>query len=192
MATNPTRMRVLDAAARLFVDHGYAGVSMDQVRQAAGVSNGSLYHHFPTKPELADTLYVDTLRDFHAALLAPIAHDASAEAGVKSLVRALVDWVVKHPSRALLLHMLKRDGDVTDASEGIRTANAKAFGALKTWIRHMADAGEMRALPFHLWMAVVFAPAMSLTRRWAKESRPSVTTKERRALEHAAWQSVAP
>jgi AcrR family transcriptional regulator len=192
MVTNPSRIRVLDAAARLFVDHGYVGVSMDQVRQAAGVSNGSLYHHFPTKSELADTLYVDTLRDFHSALLAPIAREVSAEVGIKNLVRAHVNWVVKHPDHAVLLHKLKRDGDVTDASEGIRAANAKAFGTLKAWIRHKTEAGEMRELPFYLWMAVVFAPAMSLTRRWVMESRPSVTAKERTALEYAAWQAVAP
>src|SRR6202040_2197025 len=114
----------------------------------------------------------DTLRDFHAALLAPIGRDVNAEEGVKGLVRAHVNWVVKHPDRALLLHKLKRDGDVTDASEGIRAANAKAFGTLKAWVRRKTEPGEMRALPFHLWMAVVFAPAMSLTRRWLKEPRP--------------------
>ena len=87
MVTDPTRIGVLDAEARLFVDHGYAGVSMDQLRQAAGVSNGSLYHYLPTKPELADTLYVDTLRDFHAALLAPFGRDVNAEAGIDVRLR---------------------------------------------------------------------------------------------------------
>jgi AcrR family transcriptional regulator len=183
---------VLDAAARMFLEHGYVGASMDQVRQAAGVSNGSLYHHFPTKAQLADALYVDTLHDFHASLLAAIVRDVDAEAGVKGLVRAHVGWVVKHPDRASLLHKLKRDGYVTDASEGINAANAQAFAALKAWVDRKTEAGQMRALPFHLWMAVVFAPAMSLTGRWVKEPRPSVAPKVRAALEHAAWKAVEP
>jgi AcrR family transcriptional regulator len=188
----PTRAKVLDAATRVFLENGYVGASMDQVRQAAGVSNGSLYHHFPTKARLADALYVDTLCDFHASLLAPIAREVSAEAGVKGLVRAHINWVVKHPDRASLLHKLKRDGDVTDTSEGISAANAQAFGTLKAWILHKTEAGEMREMPLHLWMAVVFAPAMSLTGRWVKEPRSAVTPKVRAALEHAAWQAVAP
>ena len=61
-----TRSRLLDAAATVFLAHGYAAASMDMVRQAAGVSNGSLYHHFPSKALLADALYAHTLRDFHA------------------------------------------------------------------------------------------------------------------------------
>jgi len=35
---------------RLFTLDGYAGSSMEQVRRAAGVSNGGLYHHFLPGP----------------------------------------------------------------------------------------------------------------------------------------------
>src|SRR5512139_1478160 len=131
MDPTPTRDKLLDAAAAVFLEHGYSKASMDQVRQAAGVSNGSLYHHFPTKAELADALYVQTLHDFHGALLAAIKGDADAEAGVKGMVRAYIGWVVRHPDRAALLHKLRREGDITDASAGISAANAEAFGALK-------------------------------------------------------------
>jgi len=192
MEATPTRDRLLDAAAAVFLERGYSGASMDQVRQAAGVSNGSLYHHFPTKAELADALYVQTLHDFHGALLAAVKGSGDAEAGIKALVRAYVNWVVKHPDRAALLHKLKREGDVTDASSGISAANAEAFGALRAWTEAQSAAGNMRELPFHLWMALVFSPAMSLTARWVKDARPSVPPKVRTALEHAAWMAVAP
>jgi AcrR family transcriptional regulator len=39
-------------AARLFVQKGYAAVTMNEVCTAAKVSKGSLYHHFPSKDEL--------------------------------------------------------------------------------------------------------------------------------------------
>lgn len=186
-----TRDKVLEAAAQVFLAHG-AGASMDQVRQAAGVSNGSLYHHFPTKAQLADALYVDTLHDFHSALLAPLARGGGTQACVKGLVRAQVNWVLRNPGRAALLHRLKRAGDVTDASEGISTANAHAFGALRDWVESRIAAGEMRDMPFHIWMAVVFAPSMSLTARWLKAPSPAVPARDRAALEHAAWMAVAP
>ena len=192
MDATSTRDRLLDAAAAVFLEHGYSTASMDQVRQAAGVSNGSLYHHFPTKAELADALYVQTLHDFHGALLAAIKGDVDAETGVKGMVRAYVSWVVRHPDRAALLHKLKREGDVTDASAGVSAANAEAFRALQSWTEAQRAAGHLRDLPFHLWMALVFSPAMSLTARWVKDARPSVPPKVRAALEHAAWMAVAP
>ena len=192
MDTASTRDKVLAAAADLFLAQGFAKASMEQVRQAAGVSNGSLYHHFPTKAELADALYVEMLHDFHAALLAAIHGSVAAEAGVKGLVRAYVAWVLKHPDRAALLHKLKREGDVTNASAGIAAANAEVFGALQAWVDAQRAEGRMRDLPFHLWMALVFSPSWTLTARWAQDAAPSVPPKVRAALEHAAWMAVAP
>jgi AcrR family transcriptional regulator len=188
----PTRDKVLEAAAQVFLEHGYAGASMEQVRQSAGVSNGSLYHHFPTKAQLADALYVDLLHDFHAALLAPIADDVDAETGVRGMLRAYVQWMVKNPGRTTLLHKLKRDGGVTDASEGVSAANAHALGALRAWVIRKGESGEMRQLSFDLWFALVFGPVAALTKQWVKQPTIAVPPKTRAALEHAAWMAVAP
>ena len=187
----PTRDRLLEAATKVFLAQGFTAASMDMVRQEAGVSNGSLYHHFPTKALLADALYAHTLRGFHAALAVPIAGKASAQAGVKGLLRAYVQWVLQHPEQARLLHALRRGGGVTDGAE-ISAANEHAYGALKGWMEQRMEAGEMRTMPFHLWMALVFSPAMSLTQRWAGQPSPTVAPKVRAALEHAAWMAVAP
>ena len=187
-STNPstTRTRLLDAAAQVFLVHGLVAASMDQVRQAAGVSNGSLYHHFPTKALLADALYAHTLRGFHAALLAPITARATTPSGVKGLIRAYIQWVEAHPDRARLLDELRAAGSTERDA-----ANAEGFGALAAWIARRVEAGDMRNLPFPVWMALVFSPAMALTRHWVAQPNPTVPTKVRAALEHAAWMAVA-
>jgi AcrR family transcriptional regulator len=182
---------LLDAAVAVFLAQGFATASMDQVRQLAGVSNGSLYHHFPTKEKLVDALYAYTLRDFHLALLAAIPARVSAQAGVKGLIRAYIQWVVTHPERAQLLHKLRRSGDMTDAGSERNTVNAEAFAALAAWMQARVDAGEMRAMPFAVWMALVFSPAMSLTQQWVGQDKPAVPPKVRAALEHGAWMAVA-
>ena len=43
---------ILEAAKQLFVQHGFAGVSMDQIAAAAGVSKLTLYSHFGDKENL--------------------------------------------------------------------------------------------------------------------------------------------
>lgn len=47
-----TRHRVLRVAAALFRSRGYAGVSMRAIAQDAGMTAGSLYHHFASKEEI--------------------------------------------------------------------------------------------------------------------------------------------
>lgn len=193
MATSEsTAHRVLEAASGVFLTHGYAAASMEQVRAAAGVSNGSLYHHFPTKAQLADALLAHTLRDFHGALIAVLRPRASAQACVKGLVRAYIDWVVAHPTGARLLHELRRQGELPDAASAWQQANAEAFQALRQWVAAREAAGEVRALPLAVWIAVVFAPAMALTPQWVAQPLPAVPARLRTALEHAAWMAVAP
>jgi AcrR family transcriptional regulator len=58
VSTVSTRGRLLDAALRLFAEHGYAGVTVGQIEEAAGLRprRGSLYNHFPSKEALLTAL----------------------------------------------------------------------------------------------------------------------------------------
>lgn len=189
MDPTSTRSRLLDAAAQVFLEHGFGPASMDLVRQAAGVSNGSLYHHFPTKAQLADALYAWTLRDFHAAVLVPISGRASAQSGVKGMIRAYLRWVEENPDGARLLQELKRG--ISPGGE-IAAANSDGFGALRDWVAARVQAGELREMPLAVFMALVFAPAISMTAYWASQPGKPIAPKVRQALEHAAWMAVAP
>ena len=53
---SPKRQLVLDAAAALFMAHGYGAVSMDAVARAAGVSKATLYAYFSSKDQLFATI----------------------------------------------------------------------------------------------------------------------------------------
>lgn len=55
----PGRRGVLDAAAELFVTHGYEGTSLRTIAAAAGIKAGSIYHHFDSK----EALFLAVLRD---------------------------------------------------------------------------------------------------------------------------------
>jgi AcrR family transcriptional regulator len=51
-----TRERVVAIATRLFAERGYEGTSVEAVLQEAGISRGSLYHHFASKEALFDAV----------------------------------------------------------------------------------------------------------------------------------------
>lgn len=44
-----TRQRILDAAAHVFADHGYAAGTTNRIAERAHMSIGSLYQYFPNK-----------------------------------------------------------------------------------------------------------------------------------------------
>ena len=55
------RDEILDAAAELFTDLGYANTSTRRIADAVGVRQASLYHHFATKDDILDALLAGTV-----------------------------------------------------------------------------------------------------------------------------------
>jgi AcrR family transcriptional regulator len=82
------KTKVERAAVDLFAANGFDGVSIAEIAAAAGVSQGALYRHYPSKEELAWALFstayirtgeeLDRIRtgeaEFEAAVTAMIAH----------------------------------------------------------------------------------------------------------------------
>lgn len=70
-----TRQRILDAAARIFRERGYAATTLADIAEAAGLRTASLYYYFGSKEELVEevlrigtTLVFDAVREAVAAL----------------------------------------------------------------------------------------------------------------------------
>ena len=59
--------QILEAALQLFSKHGYRGTSIREIAEAAGLSTGNVYHHFPDKEALFRTL----LDQYWAAIDSP-------------------------------------------------------------------------------------------------------------------------
>jgi len=57
--------QILDAAAEVFLEHGVGGATMQLIAERAGASVGSLYHFFPSKDAVLESLgarYADRVR----------------------------------------------------------------------------------------------------------------------------------
>lgn len=52
-----TRLKILDAAERMFFEHGVTQTSLEQIAEAAGVTRGAIYWHFSNKVDLFRALH---------------------------------------------------------------------------------------------------------------------------------------
>lgn len=50
------RQQIIQAALDLFLQHGYYGTKTSQISRRAGISEGLLFHYFPTKENLLEEL----------------------------------------------------------------------------------------------------------------------------------------
>lgn len=63
-----TRAALLDAAAELFVEHGYQGASVERIALRAGFTRGAFYSNFASKEELFAALLQDRVYALYAEM----------------------------------------------------------------------------------------------------------------------------
>src|SRR3989440_3450092 len=82
--TSPdTKTRILDAAERLFVEHGFEATSLRSLTSAAAVNLAAVHYHFGSKEELFQavlTRRLDPMNQERIDLLGKVEREAGAKA----------------------------------------------------------------------------------------------------------------
>lgn len=79
---------ILATATRLFGEYGYHAVGVDRIRDEAGVSKMTLYHHFASKEALVEAV----LAQRHARFMASLRAAVEAQATARERLHAVFDW----------------------------------------------------------------------------------------------------
>jgi AcrR family transcriptional regulator len=98
-----TRGQLLDAAARVFAQKGFAGASVEEIAETAGYSFGAVYSNFDSKEQLFLELMSSRLADVARSVTEAV-EDGSAggEEPLARLSRLLVEIADKNPELTLL------------------------------------------------------------------------------------------
>jgi AcrR family transcriptional regulator len=84
-----TRQRISDVATRLFIEHGFDKVKMDEIADAADVSRMTVFNHFPRKEDMFFDLDEEGREDLLASLQTRKAGTPPVEA-----LRLFAHWAV--------------------------------------------------------------------------------------------------
>lgn len=92
--TAETRERILEVAAKLFVERGFEATSVRDIAAAIGISNPSLYHHFSSKSALLEQLLAEPLARSQRAVQE--ASLLSGQARTRRIVMGLLEALEVH------------------------------------------------------------------------------------------------
>jgi AcrR family transcriptional regulator len=128
-----SRRRIVDAAAALMAERGFAGTSIAAVSQRSGLPSGSIYWHFESKEALLAAVMEEGARRWFEAL--PRIDDLPTEPGARiaALFDASESSLEAHPEflRLLLLIALERR-DVDPVSLAvIRRVRERALDSIR-------------------------------------------------------------
>lgn len=91
------RTQLMLTAKRLFAQYGFYGTATAKIAKEAGVSNGILFHYFPTKDDLIRAMYFDIKDRIFLYSLGQIYKEATLKESIYTLWLAALEWNLENP-----------------------------------------------------------------------------------------------
>lgn len=162
-----TRSRILDAALTCFAEAGYPHTTVERIRERSGVSNGALFHHFPTKEAIADALYADAIASFQQGLWDLLERrPRSVRAAVRGVIAHQISWVEHNTDRARFVYGRGTLDWDSPGQAHLNQLNRELADAYRQWMAPLVAAGKIRPMPMLVVSAIVTGPTHAIARRW--------------------------
>jgi AcrR family transcriptional regulator len=137
------KQTILDAAAKLIIQHGYDKTSMSDVADAVGLNRALVYAHFKSKDDLLEALIAREMRKYGELWIERV--EADPKGGTVASIYRNILYALKHTP--FMAAIVTRD-ERTFGKYLRRPGNI--FGAMQTpsmtreLLRAMQDAGAIR------------------------------------------------
>lgn len=168
-----TRQRILDAAAKVFREQGYANARLSDIAEGAGIQTGSLYYHFDGREDLvAEILHLGIERawDHVRAAVDALPADATPIDRLRTAIRAHTTAVLEISDYSSAQARIV--GQVPpDVLQG-HMADQRAFGAYWNELIVAAQrAGQLRADVDPFVTRMLILGALNWTAEWYQPDR---------------------
>lgn len=139
------RDAILEAAARVFFESGYAAASMDEIAREAGVSKQTVYSHFGAKEALFGAFIRDNCERLLEPILAPEIRAKGPETALAGIARRYLDLILEPRAMALFRTILAESGRFPELAETFyRSGPLVAIDNLADYLAHLDGEDVLR------------------------------------------------
>ena len=187
---NPAhREALLSAATRVIADQGL-GVATASIARQAGVSAGTLFNYFESKPVLVNELYVSLKCEMGKAAVDGLPVEATPHDQLRHVWVRWVGWATDAPEKRRALAHLDVAEDITEKSR--ETVHQGFAGTAELLQRCRAD-GPMQDVPLGFVLRILNGIAdATIDDLIAKPGRGSATNDARTSVAFdAIWRAIA-
>jgi TetR/AcrR family transcriptional regulator, transcriptional repressor for nem operon len=124
-----TKARIVQQAAAVFNQKGYAGSSIADIMQATGLKKGGIYNHFPSKDELAVAAFDYAVSLMSQEVWSAVKTKRNAIARLQALVSSYLVYI-ETPPVAGGCPILNTAIEVDDTDSPLRD---RAIAAINNW-----------------------------------------------------------
>jgi AcrR family transcriptional regulator len=137
-----TRSLIVEAAATAFAEHGYDGVSLNDLITATAISKGAFYFHFSSKQELALAAFRAKQEELIGRLSGEGVTYSSAADQVRGVLRRRAELVGADPSLRCVIRLGSDLGARSGPGSEYASFQDLAVGAIADLVRRGIRTGE--------------------------------------------------
>jgi AcrR family transcriptional regulator len=164
-----TRAHLVEVATSLFAARGYDGTSIEAVLADAGVSRGSLYHHFPGK----DALFWAVLEAVGARISGPVAEAMrDAPDPVAALRVGCLAWI-RLAGDPVVQQIMLIDAPAVLGWQRWRELDEYSLGEIRAALTYAAEAGIIERRHVDTFAHILLAAANEVTLMIARADDPA-------------------
>jgi len=142
IAQTDKRTLILDAAIRVFAEHGYHRARVGDIAEDAGVAHGLLYHYFASKDEVLRTIFVENWGELIGRFRAVEDADESASEKLEGIAKILLRTWRNDPA---LVTVMVREVARSQQLQAQVTEVCEAFAIVERVIEEGQAQGTFRA-----------------------------------------------
>ena len=163
-----TRSLLVTTARKLFGERGYAGVSIDEIAQRAGVTTGGLYHHFSDKRDIFKVVYEEIESDLATKIIEGIQARYGPRSNAWLAVRAGGQAFLDACLDPAIQHVVLLDADSVLGWDARRDIAEYGLRLIRQGLQLAIDEGFIEPQPVeplaHILRAALTEAALLLTR----------------------------
>lgn len=95
--------KIFKAAIRLFSENGFHGTPTSKIAKEAGVANGTLFHHFNSKEQLINELYIDLKTELVNVSFEDLSKTQDLEVNLKHIWVSNINWAMDNKDKVIFL-----------------------------------------------------------------------------------------
>lgn len=154
-----TEQKALTAALKLFVEQGYFNTTVPQIVEAAGISTGSLYHHFGDKRTLAKTLLDRLVSGIEHQLREQTASATKPLDAIEAVIRWMLRQADEQPHLIRFLLYARHQEFLPDEPP---VCSRQPFERMRALVAEAQQAGQLPQVDPVALSAQVFGPTFRI------------------------------
>lgn len=147
VVTEFRRRTILEAAVKVFGDHGFEAATVEAIAEAARVAKGTVYLYYPSKQAVYDAMFSGGMAEMERLISERVASASSARDAIAGFVTVRTEYFQQHPDffRVYVAEFARQVAGTPDRG-ACQAALDRQTRALQKVMEQAVAAGDVRSV----------------------------------------------